>query len=213
MEFRRHFSIVIFLFTYKLILPHFLIFQLESIKTQLRYWCKTIGPSCNIVPGTWLGSWANTMSTVTFPSASNRQHTPLSEPQNTSYFGVWLICEIPSTLSLKRINNFHSISELWALMNGGFAKDEKFNSLSLKAHYVSLSLHMTQSLHMLPHFVCSLSLATSCMKGKGYWRHAVEEWYHFLLEKIHIHINKHIKKRLFFIIIISIFMFVVVVVH
>lgn len=75
-----------------------------------------------------------------------------------------------------RINTFHFISELWALMNGGFAKDEKFNSLSLKAHYVSLT-DMTQSLHMLPYLVCRLSLATRFMKGKGYWRCIV---YYFL---------------------------------
>lgn len=35
-------------------------------------------------------------------------------------------------------------------MNGGVAKDEKFNSLSLKAHYVSLSLPAYVAVSCLP---------------------------------------------------------------
>lgn len=140
------------------------------MKTQPRYWYKTIGPTCDIILLNVWGLRQTPRPQWCFHPPPTMQHTPWSAPQNTSYFGVWLIWEIPSTLSLKRMNNFHSISELWALMNGGFAKDEKFNSLSLKAHYVSLS-DMTQSLHMLLGLVWSLSLATSCMKARDYRRH------------------------------------------
>lgn len=71
---------------------------------------KPISPSCHVSLHVWRGR-----RTPWLQQRLRRagRYIPSWKLQNTSYLDVWLIWEIPSDLSLKWINNFHSISELW----------------------------------------------------------------------------------------------------